>query len=56
MTERTYHKEDLVESLEGLFLKVKGHNFDIFGLLDHFLKNWPVTFFLFWQELFQGWY
>ena len=56
-----WHKQHIIRSIwlnhsKGCFLKVKGQNFDIFGLLDHFLKNWPVTFFLFWQELFQGWY
>ena len=35
---------------KGCVLKVKGQNFDIFGLLDQFLKNCPVTFFLIWQD------
>ena len=36
---------------KGCFLKVKGQNFDIFSLLDHFLKNWLVTFLYFGKNL-----
>ena len=56
-----WHKQHIISRIwlnhsKGCFLKVKGQNFDIFGLLDHFLKNWQVFFFLFSHELSQGWY
>ena len=49
MTWTAYYKEDLVETLEGLFFE--GPIFDILGLLVHFVKNWQVFFFYFGMNL-----
>ena len=51
-----WHKQHIISRIwlnhsKGCFLKVKGQNFDIFGLLDHFLKNWQVFFFYFRMNL-----
>ena len=51
-----WHKQHIISRIwlnhsKGCFLEVKGQNFDIFGLLDHFLKNWQVFFFYFWMNL-----
>ena len=48
MTLTTYHKNDLVESL--LRVIFKGQNLCPFSTLDNFLKNWSVTFSLFWHD------
>ena len=41
---------------KGCFLKVKRSKLCPFSTLEHFLKNWSVTFSLFWHEPSQGWY
>ena len=41
---------------KGSFLKVKRSKWCPFGTLEHFLKNWSVTFSLFWHGSCQGWY
>ena len=51
-----WHKQHIISRIwlnhsKGCFLKVKGQNFDNFGLLDHFLKNWQVFFFYFRMNL-----
>ena len=51
-----WHKQHMIRRIwlklsNGCFLKVKGQNIDIFGLLDHFLKNWQVFVFYFGMNL-----
>ena len=50
----TYHKEGF--GWIALRVIFKGQNLCPFSTLDNFLKNWSVTFSLFWHEPSQGWY